>query len=353
MQKTIFEKSNPQFFRHFDRLDADLQLVVKQLLAFNAPPIENLDPASARSNPTFKNAVEEIASHNLMVRTLNVAASNLPEKVGRVEQTLIPTRDGNINARLFFPKTNQAFPPVIVYFHGGGWVIADLNAYESSCRALCNATMAIVVSVAYRQAPEHKYPAPLNDAYDALQWVLHHATEFGGDPNRTAVAGESAGGNLATVCCLMAKEKGGKMPVGQLLVYPVTDTSRTQASYSENMDTQPLHTAMMPWFFKHYLADPSQALEKYVSPLHAPDLRGLPPALVITAEFDPLRDEGEQYADKLRRSGVEVQCQRFNGVTHEFFGLAGAVSKAKQAVELAAQFLTTLFDRKIELSGKL
>ncbi|HEV2693849.1 MAG TPA: alpha/beta hydrolase [Verrucomicrobiae bacterium] len=331
-------------FKHFDALDADMQLVIKHLLQFKAAPIEDLAPASARNNPTFKNAVDEIASHSAMVRAMNVPAPVLPEKVDRIEHMIIPTRDGEVNARGYFPKSEECLLPVIVYFHGGGWVIADINTYESSCRALCNATCAIVISVGYRQAPENRFPVAANDAYAAVQWVINNAAQFNGDSDRIAVAGESAGGNLATVSCLMAKDEDGKMPLCQLLIYPVTDTSMLQPSYAENEDTQPLHASMMPWFFTHYLDDKINALERYAVPLQTDDDTGLPPAIITTAQFDPLRDEGEQYADKLRAAGVSVKSQRFDGVTHEFFGLSGSVAKAKQALKFAADALKEIFE---------
>ena len=323
-------------------LDSDMQAVVDQLMKFKSPAIETLDFGNARATPTFKNAVEEMASQSAATRAMNVAMPAMPEPVAALEHVQIPTRDGEVLARVYKYSDDENLP-VIVYFHGGGWVIANLDVYESSCRALCNAAKAIVVSVNYRQSPEAKYPAAVNDAYDATQWVLQNAASLGGDANRVAIAGESAGGNLATVACLQAKDNGGRLPVAQLLIYPVTDTSMSQASYAENQDTIPLHTPMMPWFWNYYLENESQKSEKYVAPLHA-ELSGLPPAIVITAEFDPLRDEGEEYAVKLANAGVSVKFQRFDGVVHEFFGLAGAVSKAADAVKFAAEGLKEVFD---------
>lgn len=327
-------------------LDSDMQAVVDQLKKFNSPPIETLDFANARSAPTFKNAIEEMASQSAMVRTMNVAMPVLPEQVGAVEHILIPTSAGEVLARVFTPAGHEDEAlPVVVYFHGGGWVIANLDVYEPSCRALSNAAEAIVVSVNYRQAPEAPYPAAVTDAYDATQWVLQNAAKIGGDPNRVAVAGESAGGNLATVACLLAKEQGGRMPVAQVLVYPVTDlVGQNYPSYAENQDTQPLHTSMLPWFAKYYIPNERQRSEPTASPLLAKDLSGLPPAVVITAEHDPLRDQGEAYAEKLADAGVSVDSKRYDGVTHEFFGLAGAVSKAKEAVAQAANGLKKVWD---------
>jgi acetyl esterase len=323
-------------FRAFDSLDKDMQGVVEQLMNFKAPPLTTLTPDNARNCPTFKNAVEEMASHSALARTLNVALPAMPEPVKRTEQILIPTQGGKVGARVYYPTTDAVLAPVVVYFHGGGWVIANLDVYDSSCRALCNAMKAIVISVAYRQAPEHPFPAPVQDASDALQWVLTNATSFAGDPAKVIVAGESAGGNLATVACLAAKSLGVPMPAAQLLIYPVTDTSMSQMSYAENEDTVPLQSSMMPWFWKHYLTDESQREDPLVSPLQAEDLSGLPPAIIITAEFDPLRDEAQQYAERLEDAGVPVWYRQFDGVVHEFFGLTGAVSKAKDAVKFAA-----------------
>jgi acetyl esterase len=328
-------------------LDSDMQAVVDQLVKFKAPPIESLDYGNARNTPTFKNAVEEMASQSATTRAINVAMPAMPEPVEKIEHILIPTSEGEVLARIYYPNTDKNLP-VLVYFHGGGWVIASLDVYESSCRALCNAAEAIVVSVNYRQSPEAKFPAAINDAYDSTQWIIQNAAQIGGDPNRVAIAGESAGGNLATVTCLQARDKGGRMPIAQLLVYPVTDTSMSQASYAENQDTIPLHTSMMPWFWNYYLENESDKTNKYVAPLHADNLSGMPPTILITAEFDPLRDEGEQYAQKLADAGVSVKFQRFDGVVHEFFGLAGAVSKAADAVKFAAEGLQEVF----ELKGK-
>jgi acetyl esterase len=197
-----------------------------------------------------------------------------------------------------------------------------------------------------RQSPEAKFPAAVEDAYDALQYVLTNAAQFGGGINRVVVAGESAGGNLVTVSCILAKERNGRHPAAQVLVYPVTDTSMSQTSYRENVDTQPLHTPMMPWFWKHYLGSEADKANHLAAPLLAPDLSGLPPAVVITAEFDPLQDEGEAYAKKLQNAGVNVRFRKFDGVVHEFFGLAGAVSKAKEALKFVASSVKEIFEEQ-------
>ncbi len=321
-------------------IDSDMQSVLDQMAKFNAPPIETLSVNNARNTPTFKNAVEEMAANSPATRTMNVAMPSLPEPVGRIANILIPSANGEILARVYTPSSGDSPLPVLVYFHGGGWVIANLDVYESSCRALCNAAECIVVSVAYRQAPESEYPAAVQDADAALQWILANAEQVGGDATRVAVGGESAGGNLAAVACLIAREKGKRLPVAQLLIYPVTDMSgNTYPSYAENESSQPLHTAMLEWFYQNYNPNTETRKEVYASPLLANNLSGLPPAIVITAEFDPLRDEGEAYAKKLAEAGVSLDFKRYEGVVHEFFGLAGAVSKAKEAVQQAADGL--------------
>jgi acetyl esterase len=246
--------------------------------------------------------------------------------------------------RLYAPDTGGPHP-VLVYFHGGGWVIGSLDAYDGSARALCREAGCIVASVAYRQAPEHRFPAAAEDAHAATQWAFQNAESFGGDPERVAIAGESAGGNLATVACLMAKEEGGAMPLHQLLVYPVTKYNADFLSYAENRDAKPLNAAMMAWFWSHYLPSEEAGSDWRASPLAAPDLAGLPPATVLTAEADPLRDEGEAYAERLKNSGVPTKLTRYEGMPHEFFGMGAVVADARRAVQEAATALKGAFER--------
>jgi acetyl esterase len=356
MGKLLIEsKKSPHVNHHHQEntmsLDPQMQAVLDQLSKFGAPPIEQSSPETARNLPTLKNAVEEMVAENALARSLTLLKPN-PEPVGKISHILIPSDAGDIVARVFTPTGDGPFP-VLVYFHGGGWVIANLDVYESSCRALCNAADCIVVSVAYRQAPEHKYPAAVDDAYAALKWIMANTHQLNGDPSRVAVGGESAGGNLATVACLKIQDAREQMPVAQLLVYPVTDSSMNTPSYQENANAKPLNAAMMPWFWHHYLEHESQGREPYASPMQATDLSGLPPATVLTAEFDPLRDEGEAYARRLLNAGVPVFAKRYDGVTHEFFGLAGVVPTAKKAVEDAATALKEAFVRHGEVISSL
>lgn len=324
-------------------IDSKMKDVLEQFAKFGAPPLETLSPENARNLPTLKNAVEEMAAESVAARTMNLAKP-MPEPVGKIDHVLIPGPGGDLLARVYTPDGDGPFP-VLVYFHGGGWVIANLDVYEPSCRALCNAAECVVVSVAYRQAPEHKYPAAADDAYAAVQWAIGNAAQLNGDPNCVAVGGESAGGNLATVSCLRARDQGGSMPVAQLLVYPVTDSRMNTPSYQENANAKPLNAAMMPWFWGHYLENESDGNDPYASPMMASDLSGLPPAIVITAELDPLRDEGEAYAERLAAAGVSVKATRYDGVAHEFFGLAGVVPTAKEALDNAADGLKLVFSK--------
>ncbi|MBC7448900.1 MAG: alpha/beta hydrolase [Hymenobacteraceae bacterium] len=328
-------------------LDPQLQPFLDQLAAFGVPPTETLSPLAARNAPTLKNAVEELAANHAAQRAKSVFKP-MPEPVGRIAHVLIPGPAEELLARVYYPADNaqEGARPVLVYFHGGGFVIANLDVYDPSCRALANAAKCIVVSVAYRQGPEARFPAAHDDAYVATQWVIKHARELGGDPARVAVGGESAGGNLATHVCLQARDKGGAMPVYQLLIYPMVqweaDTTRFP-SLRENAESRPLNARVLPWFAKYYLSSPADARDPRAAPLHALSHAGLPPALVLTAELDVLRDEGEAYARSLEAAGGRTKCVRYDGMIHEFFGLAGAVDGAKAALQEAANGLMGAF----------
>jgi len=251
-------------------------------------------------------------------------------------------KGGSFPVHIFTPEGKGPFP-VIVYYHGGGFVIADTKVYEASVRALAKGAKAIVVSADYRRAPEHKFPTQPEDAFAAYKWAIDNASQFNGDPTRVAVAGESAGGNLATVVSMMARDQKAQLPVHQLLVYPVVDNDMNNASYKKNANAKPLNKAMMGWFFKHYGADPKSP---YALPLKATSLKGLPPATVITAEIDPLMTEGKAYADRLEKEGVAVNYRHYTGVTHEFFGMGAVVPKAREAQQFAADELTKAFNAK-------
>lgn len=315
---------------------AVMQAVLNELAAFKAPPIETLSPQNAREAPLPGDAVVAL----LAKQGKTVA----PEAVGDIAHKLINGMgDNQILLRIYTPKGSGPFP-VIVYFHGGGWVIASLNAYDASARALTNAAKAVVVSVAYRQAPEHKFPAAVEDAYAAYRWVTENAASIHGDAKHVAVVGESAGGNLATVVSLLAKQRGDPLPVYQVLVYPVTQLMDTNTPSDQTYAAaKPLNKPMLDWFYGYYLPSKADAQNPYASPLLAADLKGLPPTTIIAAEIDPLFSDGQAYALRLQAAGVPVIHRTFKGVTHEFFGMGAVLPEARQAVQLAATNLRTAF----------
>ena len=309
-----------------------MRAVLDELDELGPQPIATLPPAVARRQPTPADAVLQV-----LQRRGNLSPQPLPA-VGSVEHAVVPGADGaRLPARIYTPAGEAPFP-VLVYFHGGGFVIGSIDAYDASCRALCDRAGAVVVAVEYRKAPEHKFPTAHEDAYAATQHVLANASSYGGDPDRVGVAGESAGGNLATGVCLLAAERGGAMPRHQLLIYPVVGASADTASYREHAFAKPLNAAMMAWFYEHYLRSPEERADRLVAPLTVSDdvLRRLPPATVITAAIDPLRSEGEAYAARLATAGVDVQVRSYDGVTHEFFGMAAVVPASADAQAFAA-----------------
>jgi acetyl esterase len=241
------------------------------------------------------------------------------DPVAGVEDMRIPGAGGHIPVRVYTP-TEQAPLPILVYFHGGGWVVGDLESQDADCRAIANAAGCIVVSVDYRLAPEHKFPAAADDAYQATCWVAKNGACLGGDGAPVAVGGTSAGGNLAAVVALMARDRGGPTLACQLLTVPVTDRESATESYCENGQGYVLTDEEMGWFWDHYLAAPEDGGHPYASPLRAPDSSGLPPALVQTAEYDPLRDEGRAYAEKLSAAGVPVTYRCYEGMLHMVLG---------------------------------
>jgi acetyl esterase len=253
---------------------------------------------------------------------------------------LIPGPAGEISARVYRPHgTGSNVLPVLMWFHGGGFVIGSVHESDSDCRRLAVDSGMVVVSVEYRLAPEHPFPAGPEDCYAATAWVAAHATELGVDASRLAVGGDSAGGNLATVVALMARDRGPAIAF-QLLVYPVTDLASMETpSHHANAVGYYLTRASMMWFREAYVPDASKRQHGHVSPLHAEDLAGLPPALVITAEFDPLRVEGEIYAERLRAAGVPVTKTRHDGMIHGFFSMNAFLEGGRRAMTEAASAL--------------
>jgi acetyl esterase len=256
-----------------------------------------------------------------------------PEPVGEVRDVLVPGPAGMLPVRVYHPAPGET-RPLVVYFHGGGWVFGDLEIVDKPCRALANVSRCVVASVNYRLSPESKFPAAAEDCYAATKWLAEHAAENGSDQNVVAVAGDSAGGNLAAVVALMARDRGGPKRTFQLLIYPVMAPARGTefSSYTQNADGYLLTRAAMEWFWDHYLATPVDGESPCASPLHAPDLAGLPPAMVVTAQFDPLRDEGRAYANRLRDAGVAVRQSHYDDMIHGFFWMAGALDRGKELI---------------------
>lgn len=313
--------------------DPQMQAVLDELAKLHPKPLEKLTPQEARIQPGPADAVKAL-----------LAASGKgvePDAVGAVKDVTFTGPGGELPARIYTPEGDGPFP-VLVYFHGGGWVIANLQTYDSSCRALCNEAKCIVVSCDYRHAPEHSFPAAADDAFAAYQWVLKNSASWQGDVSKIAIGGESAGGNLAAVTSIRARDEGLQLPVHQLLVYPVTNNDVNTQSYTEHANAKLLNKAMMEWFFVHYLGPKSPDSEAF--PLQVKDLSKLPPATIITADIDPLRDDGKAYADALRKAGIKVAYKNFEGVTHEFFGMGAVVEKAKKAVKFAVQGYSGMSD---------
>jgi acetyl esterase len=258
------------------------------------------------------------------------------EAVARVENRTLPGPSGEIPVRIYAPSEQRGLP-ALVYFHGGGFVIGGLDTHDGTCRSLANAIGCAVVSVDYRLAPEHKFPAAPEDCYAAARWVAEKGgAELGIDGSRLAIGGDSAGGNLTAVVALMARDRGGPSLRHQLLIYPVANHDFTTASYEENQQGYLLSREMMRWFWNHYLVTAEDGANPYASPLRAASLAGLPPAHVITAEFDPLRDEGEALAARLVRDGVPTTQTRYDGMFHGFFSMGALLDTAKRAIAEAA-----------------
>ena len=309
-------------------LDPQAQTFLDQLAALNAPPINQLPPELARQEP----------------RALLGLAQ--PEPVAEVENRTIPGPQGDIPVRIYTPEGKGPFP-VLVFFHGGGWVICDLDTHDEACRSLANGTPCIVVSVDYRLAPEHKFPAAVDDCYAAAQWAARNAASLNGDSSRIAVGGDSAGGNLTAVIAQLARDRGEPSLVFQLLIYPAVNFNADTPSSREMADGYFLTRDDMIWFMNHYLNSPDDKNSPLASPALTADLSGLPPALVITAEYDPLRDEGEQYGQKLKDAGVPVTTSRYNGMIHGFVTLPG-FDQGKRARAEASAALRVAFTPTIE-----
>jgi acetyl esterase len=270
------------------------------------------------------------------------AGSGTPEPVASVGERTIAGPGGALRVRVYGPD-DRTGRPVLVYFFGGGWTLGSLDTCDAVCRALTNAVGCVTVSVGYRLAPEHPFPAAVEDCAAGVRWAAAHAADLGGDPDRLAVAGDSAGGNLAAAVSLLGRDRGGPPLRHQLLIYPNTDHRADTASLRASTDLLLFNRWSVDWYWGHYLADAADGENPLASPLRAPDLSGLPAATVLTAEYDPLRDEGERYAERLRAAGVPVEARRYAGMPHGFFGMFGVYDQAGDALAYAADRLSAAF----------
>lgn len=281
-----------------------------------------LSPQDARKQPTPADGAKEVMRQRGIDPNddMGIATKDFE----------IPGPGGPIKARLYGTEDETSNKPVVVYFHGGGWVIADLDVYDATPRALAKATDCIFVSCHYRQAPEDRFPAAHEDAWAAWEWVTKNAREFGGDGEHFAVMGESAGGNLAANVSIRARDMGSTAPMLQVLIYPIAASATNSPSYDEQVGAKPLNKPFMEWFFQHYLENGSARADRRINLVDA-DLKGLPPTTIIAAEIDPLRSEGEVLADRLKDAGNDVGYTCYDGVTHEFFGMGAVVKDAAAA----------------------
>lgn len=293
--------------------------------------------------------VDPFTLPHTVIREGFAALAGLSEgpEVAKVEMKEATGAAGKIPVRVYTPAEKVAggdLRPGLVFFHGGGFVVCDLDSHDSTCRELANGANCVVVSVDYRLAPEAKFPAAPEDCYAATKWVVENAPSLGIDADRIAVAGDSAGGNLATVVALMCRDRSGPRLTHQLLIYPVTDNRFDTPSYKENGVGYFLSADMMRWFWHHYLESESDGENPLASPLRAPDLSRLPNTTLLTAEYDPLRDEGRAYAERLRVAGVETSHTEYPGVFHGFFGMTAQIPRARQALDQACSELRKAFE---------
>jgi acetyl esterase len=311
------------------QLDPQARAVLERIARANLPDYSQLSVAAART----------------LYRETRGNLSPAPSDVARVENLRVPRGSGEILARLYRPIGSDEDDrlPALVYFHGGGWTIGDLDTHDVVCRELANLARCAVVSIDYRLAPEHKFPTAVEDAIAATQWVADRASQLGLDPDRIAIGGDSAGGNLAAVAALAARDAGGPQLAMQLLIYPATDLAATSASHHRYAEGYGLTRKAIEWFTANYLRSAADVDDWRASPLKASDLSRLPPTYIMTAGFDPLCDEGRAYSDRLHAVGVSVTYECFEGMIHGFITMGGAIAAAHHAMYRAAQGLRLAF----------
>ena len=309
-------------------LDPQIKTIVDQAAASGAPPLSSLNPAQARA-----------AFHALFK---NFGGDRQP--VARVEDRAIQGADGRIGLRIYTPNGTGPFP-ALMFFHGGGWVVGDLETHDPLCRALSSAAGCVTIAVDYRLAPEDKFPAAAEDCYAAAHWVAGNRAAIGSSAAPIAVCGDSAGGNLSAAVCLMARDRGDLRIGAQLLMYPALDSALQTRSMNEFAEGYLLTRADMVWFWGHYLKGSDDRSNPYACPAAATDLSAMPPAMIITAEYDPLRDEGEAYAKRLEQANVPVTLKGYRGVTHGFMSMASIVDQGRQAIADTSSYLRAAFNQ--------
>jgi acetyl esterase len=304
-------------------LDPQLQLLLRLMAAAGLPRVESLSPADART----------------LFRGSATLLQHAPAGMARIFDRTVPAPHGEVPVRVYVPKSGSSPHPVLVYFHGGGWTIGDLDTYDNVARAFADRAECIVVSVDYRMGPEDCFPASIDDAVAAFEWVAAHAGEIGGDPSRIAVGGDSAGGNLSAAVSQQTLASGTRVPDFQLLIYPATDLGEETESYETFSEGFYLTRSLMRWFKGNYCATEGHRLDPRASPLRATSLAGLPPAFLMTAGYDPLRDEGKAYAQRLLDAGVDVEYRNYDSLIHGFISMAGVVREAGRAFDDAVAAL--------------
>ncbi|MFH5923784.1 alpha/beta hydrolase [Roseomonas xinghualingensis] len=318
------------------RADPEQRALLETYAQLGARPVEALTPAEARAQPSFADAVRS--------RALAMQNTNPQRVIGSQEDMTLNTVPTPLRARLYRPIPAHNRPlPLIVYFHGGGWVTGNIDTYDATARALCAESEALVLSVQYRQAPEFRFPAAQDDANVAWVWAVTNAASLGADPNNIAIAGESSGANLAINAALYAREMGARMPRAMVLIYPVAGTDMNAPSYVQFGNARPLGKASVAWHLQNYTRSPADLRDPRLDVYNRADLAGLPPAIIVNAEIDPLQSDGERLAEKLRVAGVLVQRVVYPGVTHEFFGADAVLGKAREAQRFVGEQVRIAF----------
>jgi len=319
-------------------MDPEAQAYLDRVAALGMPPVQTVTPQENRRQRA-----------RVMELRRQLAGAYTPEAVAKIEERRVPVQGGQTRARIYVPAGSGPFP-VLVYFFGGGFIMGDIEAVDEVCRAMANRAACIVVSAEYRLAPEHKFPGPVEDGYAAVSWAAEQAASFGGDPSRLAVGGESAGGNIAAVACLLAKARSGPRIVFQVLIYPPVDFTAGRSVDRALAGQATLTDERMAYYDRQYFRTAADAHNPLASPTFAADLSGLPDALVLAAEYDPLAAEDAVYAAKLLQAGVRVAYTCYPGMIHGFYSMPGIFTQSGAAIDDVAEALRAAFSQPEELS---